>query len=353
MALQLERGSHMTVSPSKTMKKNGIILVAVTLLAVLGIIAWFLWGDRGVPAAKINFRLKWLVYGSFTPHFVALEKGYYAAEGLTVDIQPGGPGIDPLKLVLTGDADVGLASYDQILIAREKGLPLIAIGEDTTKSGVGFISLKQSGINTPRDFIGRRVGTLPGTDKGTMYEALMSKLAIDRAQIQEIPVQFNLAVLFNGTVEVFPGFITNQPIIAKESGFDVNVIDPADYGITPGGNVFFTSEKTLASKRAFLLAFLRAELRAIMESQAMPDADAVECVLKHNDQLKRESEIKIWVATKELILPKDRTTVGLMTRERWAETARIFSESGVLKRVPALETCYTNALVEQIHQERL
>ena len=246
-----------------------------------------------------------------------------------------------------------LASYDQILLAREKGLPLVAIGEDTTKSGVGFMALKSSGITRPQDFVGRKVGVMPGTDKGTMYEALMAKVGVDRSKVIEIPVQFNPAVLLNGTVEVFPSFITNQPIQARDSGFEVTVIDPDQYGITPGGNVFFTSETTLREKRDVLAAFIRAELRAIMDSQAMDDGEAVDCVLKHNDQLKRDTEIKIWRATKEMILPKDRRTVGLMSEQKWAHTAEIFRQSGLLREPPDLPSCYTNELVEEAHRKGL
>jgi ABC-type nitrate/sulfonate/bicarbonate transport system substrate-binding protein len=336
-------------------RSSSVILAIIVTVVVAGALAW-LYQQRkpiagnGSNPATVNFRIKFSIYSGFAPHFVALEKGYYDKQGLKVDIQPGGPGIDPLKIVLTGDADVGLASYDQILLARERGLPLIAIGEDTTKSGVGFISLVSSGIKTPKDFIGRKVGVMPGTDKGTVYEALMSKLGIDRSKIQEIPVQFNLAVLFNGTVEVFPAFISNQPIIAQDNGFEVNVIDPDQYGITPGGNVFFTSEETLRKKRDVLEAFLRAELGAIMDSQSMNDGEVVDCVIKHNNQLKRDTEIKIWQATKALILPKDRSTVGIMPRARWEHTAQLFKQAGLLKSAPDFDKAYTNALVEDIHK---
>jgi NitT/TauT family transport system substrate-binding protein len=342
-----------------TMKQNGsskiIVLVIMAAVVFAGALLWFYQQRKqvvtnGTTPAALNFRIKFSIYSGFAPHFVALEKGYYAKEGLNVDIQPGGPGIDPLKIVLTGDADVGLASYDQIILAREKGLPLIAIGEDTTKSGVGFISLASSRIKTPQDFIGRKVGVMPGTDKGTVYEALMAKLGIDRSKIQEIPVQFNLAVLFNGTVDVFPAFITNQPIIAKDSGFEVNIIDPDQYGISPGGNVFFTSEDTSRKKQDILEAFLRAELAAIMDSQSMNDGEVVDCVLKYNNQLKRDTEIKIWQATKAMILPKDRSIVGIMPRDKWEHTAQLFKQAGLLKNIPDLEKCYTNALVDDIHK---
>jgi len=326
-------------------------IAAIGVMALLGIMGWLLRdakseGGPPVPRQRIVFRLKWLIYSGFGVHFVAQERGLYNAQQLNVDVRPGGPGIDPLKLVLTGESDVGLASYDQILLARAKGLPLVAIGEDTVKSGVGFMSLAESGIKTPQDFIGRRVGVMPGTDKGTMYEALMAKLAIDRSHIIEIPVQFNPAVLFNGTVEVFPSFISNQPILARKAGFKVNVIDPDAYGITPGGNVFFTSETTLRKRQDALRRFLSAEVRATVESQTLPDAEVVAYVMKHNDALERDVEIEIWRATKSMLLPHDETGVGLMKRDTWARTAALFHQSGLLDRIPDLSKCYTNALVE-------
>jgi NitT/TauT family transport system substrate-binding protein len=351
----MDNDTPLRVTMKQNRRSKTIVIAIIVGVVLAGALLWFYQkrnhtASNGSIPATLNFRIKFSIYSGFAPHFVALEKGYYDKQGLKVDIQPGGPGIDPLKIVLTGDADVGLASYDQILLAREKGLPLIAIGEDTTKSGVGFISLASSGIKTPQDFIGRKVGVMPGTDKGTVYEALMSKLGIDRSKIQEIPVQFNLVVLFNRTVEVFPAFISNQPIIARDNGFEVNVIDPDQYGITPGGNVFFTSEETLRKKRDLLEAFLRAELAAIMDSQSMNDGEVVDCVIKYNNQLKRDTEIRIWQATKALILPKDRSTVGIMPREKWEQTAQLFKQAGLLKTTPDFEKCYTNALVEDIHK---
>ncbi len=298
----------------------------------------------------LSFRLKWLVYSAFGPHFVALEKGFYKYEGLNVTIQPGGPGMDPIKLVVSGAEDVGLASYDQILIAREKGIPVIAIGEDTVKSGVGFISPKDSGIKTPQDFIGKKVGIMPGTDKGTMYEALMATCQIDRSKITEIPVAFDIAVLLNGAIQVFPSFIVNQPIVAEEKGFPVNVIDPYEYGIRPGGNVYFTSESTLKSKRDALKRFLRAEMRGIIESQRIPDEEVVDMVMKYNKALNRPTEIKIWKATKPMLLESDPSKVGVMTQEKWQHTADLFLKSGLLKTAPKLAECYSNDLVLEIQR---
>lgn len=300
------------------------------------------------PLEPLSLRLKWVVYSSFGPHYVALEEGFFRDEGLEVEIRPGGPGIDPIRLVATGADDVGLASYDQILIAREKGIPVVAIAEDTVSSGVGFVALETSGIQKPGDFVGRRIGYLPGTDKATMYDALMAKLEIDRTNIDEVVIGSNLELLFSETIDVFPGFITNQPVVAEERGFPVNIIDPEDYGVQPGGNVFFTSEDTLARKRDQLVRFLRAELRAHLHSQILSSEQVVDYVKRHNDKLDSETEKKIWQATKRVLLSQNTERVGFMPRETWLETMRLFQASGLLSNEAAIFGAYTNDLVEVV-----
>lgn len=305
----------------------------------------------GGKLADLSFRLKWVVYSSFGSHYVALEKGYFENQGLNVTIEPGGPGIDPIRLVATGTDDVGLAGYEQILMAREKGIPLVAIGEDYIRSGVGFFSLQTSGIKRPEDFIGHRVGILPGTDKYTLYSAMMKKLGIDRSKIEEVPIAFDLTVLFNGSVDVVPGFVTNQPFVAEERGYPVNIVDPYDYGIRPGGNVYFTSEETLRKKRPLLKEFLRGAMEGIIKSQQLPDSEVVDMVMKYNDKLDRNAEIKIWKSTKDVLLSKDPATVGLMSPEMWEYTLQISVDYGLISEAPSLDSCYTNELVQEILDE--
>ncbi len=314
--------------------------------------------ETSTPTAKskgeeLSFRLKWVIYSSFASHFVALEEGYFQEEGLDLTIQPGGPGIDPIRLVASDVDDVGLAGYDQILIARAKGLPVVAIGEDYVRSGVGFFSLRTSGITKPSHFEGRRVGILPGTDKHTLYLALLESEKVDRAKIQEVPAGADLIHLLAGTIDVYPGFVTNQPFVAEERGAPVNVIDPYDYGVRPGGNVYFTSEKTLRERPDQLRAFLRAALRGIIDSQKLGDGEVVDVVMRYNDKLDRNAELKIWRSTKEILLEKNPKSVGLMSPEKWRYTAEISRKFGLLEKEQNVEECYTNRLVEEVHRRGL
>lgn len=300
---------------------------------------------------KLSLRLKWIAYAGFGNHYVALEKGFYKNEGLDVTINPGGPGVDTIRVVASGADDIGIAAYHQILMARENDVPIIAIGEILTRNGVGFMSLKKSGIEKPQDFVGRKIGTTIGKDPYAIYLALLNKMNIDRDKLKEIPVGFDLTPLLIGTVDVFPVFITQEPIIARLQGYEVNVIDPYDYGISTGGNVWFTSEAKLKEKRDVIKSFLRAELKAFAASLQMSNEEVVDIVMKYNKQLDKKSEILVWQAFKDLLFEKDLGKLGFLYENKWKETADIFSQYKVINTVPDLSKCYTNELIEEIHKE--
>jgi NitT/TauT family transport system substrate-binding protein len=339
-------------------RKLQLVLTAIFIL-VLSLV--FIPGCNWLRSSKtgsgemdnLSFRLKWFIYSSFAHHLIAEEKGLYAAQKLNVTIKPGGANIDPIKTVALGEDDIGLASYAQILLARQQGIPVIAIAEEYQKSGVVEFSLKNSGITKPQDFIGKKVGIIPGSDTGTVYEALMAKEGIDRSKITEVTIGFDLTPLFTGAIDVSTvGYISNQPIVAETKGYPVNIIDPHEYGIRPGGNVVFTTEKNLREKRAQLKRFLRAMVDAVELSQQLSDEEVVNIVLKHNPNLERASELKVWQVTKDQLLSHDSSRTGIMLRETWQQTADIFNRFGPLKQVPTLDSCYTNDLINEVLAER-
>jgi NitT/TauT family transport system substrate-binding protein len=304
------------------------------------------------PRTAMSFRLKWIIYSSFAHHFVAKEKGLYDAEGLDVNIQPGGAGIDPIKLVAAGDDLIGLGSPAQILLAREKGIPVIAVGEEYVRNGSVSLSLKGSRITSPQDFVGKKVAWIPGSDTGTIYQAMMAKLEIDRSEITEVPGGFDLTPFLNGAVDVTTiAYNTNQPIQAMMAGFEVNIIDPVDYGIKTGGNIFFTTEEKLARHRQTIKSFLRASIKGIYIAQQMPNSEVVDIVLKYNPKLKKNTELEIWEATKRLLLEHSPAKMGFLYREKWEADADVFNKYGGLKNPPPINECFTNSIIEEIHSE--
>ncbi|MBD3804155.1 MAG: ABC transporter substrate-binding protein [Thioclava sp.] len=106
----------------------------------------------------VTLQLKWVTQAQFAGYYVALEKRYYSDAGLDVTIKPGGPDIAPEQVIAGGGADVIVDWMPAALAAREKGLPLVNIAQPYKKSGMMLTCLKESGIESPKDFPGHTLG---------------------------------------------------------------------------------------------------------------------------------------------------------------------------------------------------
>jgi len=113
---------------------------------------------QAAAADKVTLQLKWVTQAQFAGYYVAKDKGFYEAEGLDVEIKPGGPDIAPPQILAGGGADVIVDWMPSALATREKGVPLVNIAQPFKSSGMMLTCLKESGIKTPEDFKGKTLG---------------------------------------------------------------------------------------------------------------------------------------------------------------------------------------------------
>src|SRR5215203_7549875 len=96
-----------------------LLTLAPTLAGLCTAVASF-----GVQAqTEVNFRLDWSLYGVHAPFFLAQERGYFAKEGLKVDIQEGQGSATVMQLIAQGRDQIGLIDYSTMLYGVEQGLP--------------------------------------------------------------------------------------------------------------------------------------------------------------------------------------------------------------------------------------
>ncbi len=116
------------------------------------------------PAAMqaVTLQLQWFPQAQFAGYYVALEKGWYAEEGLDVTVRAGGPDISPATAVAGGNADFGTYMLADLASAVQQGQALISIAQIQQQNGLLLLALKSSGIDDPTDFVGKRVGVWLG-----------------------------------------------------------------------------------------------------------------------------------------------------------------------------------------------
>jgi ABC-type nitrate/sulfonate/bicarbonate transport system substrate-binding protein len=289
---------------------------------------------------KVTLRLAWVYDMAEVGILVAKEKGYFQKEGLDVAIEPGGFGLDPIKLVATGSNDYGIGGAGNILLARAQGVPIVAIAAEFQNTPVGFVTHKNSGITSFAAFKGKRVGIQTGADTDVLYRALLAKNGMTSKDVKEVPIQFDMGPFVNNLIDVLPGYVTNQPITLKGKGFETNVITAASQGLSYYGNVFFTTEKTLKNNPEQVARFVRA-IRAGWEDALVNKADAITALRKYSQEFDPKDLDQIYDAVMPFIRPdeKDVPLLG-MSQKRWENTAGVLVGAGLLKESPNLRVAY-------------
>ena len=205
--------------------------------------------DNGIT--KVRIQQEWFEFSGFAGE-VSAAKRFAKVNGLELNIVPGAENISPITLVMNGTADFGVVAADVLVEAINKGAPLIAVGVVNHKSPTCFLVHKDSDISTPKDFLGKTVGILEGTNTERVYRILMKELGIDRKQIKEIAIPFNLTPFLLGKYDVRPAFIYDETVSLERQGIEYKVIDPTSYGIDFIGTVYFTRRSVVEKKRSLV-----------------------------------------------------------------------------------------------------
>ncbi len=240
-------------------------------------------------ADKVTLQLKWVTQAQFAGYYVAADKGFYAEEGLEVEIKPGGPDIAPPQVLAGGGADVILDWMPSALATREKGLPLVNIAQPFKSSGMMLTCRKDTGIKTPEDFRGKTIGVW---FFGNEYPFLswMSQLGIPTDGSAEgvtvLKQGFNVDPILQGQAACISTMTYNeywQVIDAGLSADDLVVFKYEDQGVATLEDGIYVLESALDDD-AFkdrMVRFVRASMKGWKWAEENPD-DAAEIVLEND-----------------------------------------------------------------------
>jgi NitT/TauT family transport system substrate-binding protein len=286
-------------------------------------------------------RLKWLHQAQFAGYYVAKDKGYYETAGLDVSIQPGGSDFPAVQMVAGGNEQFGVTGADQILIARSKGVPVVALAVLYRESPFVLFALKKSGITKPSDFVGKNVGLKIGGSEELVYRAVLKSASVDKGTLHEVPVKFDLSPLLTGQVDVWPGYVINEVLAAQEKGFEVTVIRPADYGVNLYADTLFTTERMLKEKPDVVKKFVAATIHGWADAMADPEA-AARTTVKSGNKLDYAHELAMMRASIPLIKAgKDAT--GVSKEADWEGLQTLLVEAGFQKTKVEVSKAFTNA----------
>lgn len=285
----------------------------------------------------------------FVAAYVAKAKGYFAQQGLDVDIQHSTGNDEHLLLLATGHIQFTTADGSTILKRNASpGIPLYSIALFGQRGETAFAVLDTSGINSPKDWEGKTVGykVFPTPE----YLALLKKAGVDRSKIKEVSVGFDPNVLVNHQVDVLPVFRSNEPDLLAREGHPVKLFDPADYGVPVLGLNYVTLRPYAKSHPEIVTAFLKATMEGLQYAQQHPD-EAIKDVLSYAPKANADHQLSMF-QTEMKNAQTDLTHkngLGWMTLEQWQNFEDSLFNNGGLDKPVDVSQIFTDNYLSAIY----
>jgi NitT/TauT family transport system substrate-binding protein len=310
--------------------------------------------QSSAAAATVKLQLQWVPQAQFAGYFAAEQQGYFAAENLTVQMVPGGPDVIPQAVGSQPDGPEFTISWvPKVLEAREGGSDLVDIAQIFQRSGTLSVSWKDSDIDDPCKFAGKKIGVW---DFGNEYEVTAGALACGLTpglesngdpskQFQKVIQPFDMTLLLSRQIDVAEAMIYNEyaqvlEATNPETGElykpeDLNVLNWNDYRVAMLQDAIFARKAWLDKEgnRDIAVRFVRASLKGWIYCRDHPD-DCVKYTTDAGSQLGAGHQAWMMNEINALVWPSP-LGVGVLDPVFYGQTARISKNAGIIKNDPS------------------
>jgi NitT/TauT family transport system substrate-binding protein len=246
----------------------------------------------------VRFALDWRFEGPAAPFFVAIDKGYYAAEGLDVTIDPGSGSVEGINRVASGAYEVGFADINSLVKYRDnpRNLPVKAVMMVYDTPAFSIVSLKKNGIAKPKDLEGKILGA-PAPDGAYAQWPIFvqaNKIDASKVRIENVGFPVREPMLAQGKVDAITGFWFSSFMNLRANNVpasEIVVLHMRDYGVDLYGNVILANPDFMRFSPKLVAGFVKATIRGIQETAKNPDA-AIDSLMKRNPIAKRDVELE-------------------------------------------------------------
>lgn len=309
-------------------------MLVVVMLVLIGMAACCPDTDR------IRLPMGYVASVQFAPVYVAIDKGYFAKEGIEIEFDYSWE-TNGVQLVGAGEIPFAIASGDQVLLAREQGLPILTFVNWWRRFPVAVVALEESGIEAPSDLAGRKVG-IPETFGASYigWRALATEAGLGEGDVTLETIGYTqLANLTEERVDAAVVYANNEPVQMEQLGYQYVQFSVADYA-TLVSNGIITNEKTLLENPKLVRGFARAFLKGLEDALADPDAAFDICRkyvegLDENEATQRavlEASLEYWQGD----------PLGASDLAAWQATADVMLGAGLLSSDVDVEQAFTN-----------
>ncbi|EGB14779.1 ABC transporter substrate-binding protein [Pseudodesulfovibrio mercurii] len=289
---------------------------------------------------KASLVLQWLPQAQFAGYFVALDKGFYAEEGIDLTIRPGGPDILASEQLEDGRADFATLFLTTGL-ERHESLPLVNIAQIVQHSALMLIARTSSGIKTFHDLDGRKVG-LWANEFQIQPRALFRR---ENIHVTVVPQTSSLDLFMRGGVAACSGMWYNEYHTLLTYGLDETDLQPlffTDAGLNFPEDGIYCLDKTARERPEVCAGLVRATLKGWRWAFEHKD-EALDIVLRHMEAARvpagRAHQRWMLERMEDVTMPEG-VPMGVLRREDYERVVRALTETRFVDHPPSYEDFY-------------
>ena len=280
-----------------------------------------------------SIQLQWFAQAQFAGYYAAKDLGFYEEQCIDVTILEGGVDIVPQTVLAQGGSDFAISWVPKALSSREQGAGIVDVAQVFQRSGTLQVAWADSGIKTPADFKGKKIGNWGFGNEYEIFAAL-AKEGLDPAKdVELVQQQFDMLALLNREIDAAEAMTYNEyaqllEAVNPDTGElykpeDFTVINYTDYGVGMLQDAIWASEERLADAayqdltQRFVTASLKGWIYCRDNAQECADI-----VTANGSQLGASHQLWMMNEVNKLIWPSP-AGVGVMDPAAWQQTVDI------------------------------
>jgi NitT/TauT family transport system substrate-binding protein len=300
----------------------------------------------------VKFTLDWRYEGPAAPFTVALEKGYFKAEGLDVSIDTGNGSRESIPRVAAGTYDIGTGDVNSLVRFRDEnpGVDVKAVFMVYDAPPFAIIGRKSKGVTDVKSLVGKKFGAPAADGAYAQWPIFKAVNSLDESTMKFENVGFPVRepMLASGEVDAVFGFSFSIYLNLKSRGVpadDISVILMRDHGVELYGNVLMVNPKFAAEKPEAVKGFIRALIKGTRDTVADPAAAAAS-IVRRNDVAKQdvEKERLDLALAQNIVTPWVKANgYGGVDKARFAKSIEQIGLTYKFKSVPKVEDIFSDA----------
>ncbi len=307
-------------------------------LAALTLSAGFCFavGATAQAADDVTLQLNWFHLADHSPFYMAMEKGYFADEGINLTVVRGQGSGDTAKMVDLKRAEFGISDTPTVLTAISKGAELLIVGIVYDKAANNLFFYKDANITKVADLSGRTIAAPPGDSHRFLWPSLAQAHGVDPDSVTLVNVkpEGKQGIVAARNVDAAFDLYTSFPIWEKVLGKGkVGNLLFADHGVALYGHGYIVHRDVARDNPDLVKRFLRATYKGWRDTFAEREA-AIDAMMKQVDGIDRAAYLANLDLVLDLVITERSREHGLgwILPELMAKTLAITEQGGKMDK---------------------